>query len=61
MGFALFILDLDGFKSVNDCFGHQAGDEVLTQVAQRLSSLTPKNGLAARLGGDELLVTVPIQ
>ncbi|WP_117235106.1 GGDEF domain-containing protein [Vibrio maerlii] len=58
-GFALFILDLDGFKSVNDCFGHQAGDKVLIQVADRLSKLTPKNGLAARLGGDELLVTIP--
>ena len=52
----LFYLDLDGFKAVNDRFGHAAGDAVLTQLAQRIGTLLRAGDMAARLGGDEFAV-----
>jgi diguanylate cyclase (GGDEF)-like protein len=51
--FALVYLDLDGFKSVNDRFGHSIGDAVLQEVAARLTACTRENDVTARLGGDE--------
>jgi diguanylate cyclase (GGDEF)-like protein len=56
---AVAMIDLDRFKTVNDRYGHQAGDQVLVQVAARLARLGPPVVLAARLGGDEfaLLIT----
>jgi diguanylate cyclase (GGDEF)-like protein len=51
VGFAL--IDLDGFKPINDQFGHAAGDRVLVEIAQRLSSAANNSELVARLGGDE--------
>ena len=56
---ALLLLDLDRFKEVNDSLGHHAGDDLLLQVATRLSSdLTHEDGLLARLGGDEFSIFV---
>ncbi|MBU3066546.1 sensor domain-containing diguanylate cyclase [Nocardia sp. NEAU-G5] len=54
----LCYLDLDGFKEVNDDYGHTVGDQVLTTVAQRLRTAAEPGGLAARLGGDEFIVMV---
>lgn len=57
---ALWILDLDRFKSVNDTIGHDGGDEVLRLVAQVLRSMCPENGLVTRLGGEEFALLCPI-
>lgn len=54
--FALLHLDLDLFKSVNDSFGHAAGDRVLVHVAAVLRSVLRKNDVAARVGGDEFVL-----
>jgi diguanylate cyclase (GGDEF)-like protein len=55
----LFLLDLDRFKTVNDTLGHQAGDVLLKQVAQRLGRVVGDAGLCGRLGGDEFQVLLP--
>jgi diguanylate cyclase (GGDEF)-like protein len=53
---ALFLLDLNGFKHINDVYGHTVGDEVLVAVSQRLRSLVRESELVARFGGDEFAI-----
>lgn len=57
--FVLFFLDLDGFKEVNDSFGHAVGDMVLRAVGQRLTVIAPEALAVARWGGDEFVIVVP--
>jgi diguanylate cyclase (GGDEF)-like protein len=56
--FALFFIDLDGFKAINDSFGHSTGDAVLKDVAQRLTAAVRRHDLVARFGGDEFVVLI---
>ncbi|MGW2743598.1 diguanylate cyclase CdgB [Streptomyces sp. NPDC001450] len=55
-GLAVLFCDLDGFKSINDRFGHNTGDGVLIEVARRLSRGVPDGTTVARLGGDEFVI-----
>ena len=55
---ALLLLDLDGFKPVNDQYGHEVGDLILREVARRFSRTLPSDSILARLGGDEFGVLV---
>jgi len=52
-GFAVVVLDLDGFKDINDTLGHSSGDAMLREVARRLVTSVPEGTIVARLGGDE--------
>jgi diguanylate cyclase (GGDEF)-like protein len=56
----VLLMDLDGFKEINDTLGHQTGDQVLCEVATRLSAAVAGQGLVARLGGDEFAVVLPL-
>jgi diguanylate cyclase (GGDEF)-like protein len=58
-GCALFLIDLDRFKNVNDTLGHPAGDALLKQVGQRLLSVMGEHGQIGRLGGDEFKAVLP--
>jgi diguanylate cyclase (GGDEF)-like protein len=57
--FKLVLLDLDGFKPVNDRYGHAVGDRLLCGVAERLSEVVGEDGLVVRQGGDEFAVLIP--
>ena len=58
-GFGLLLLDLDGFKAINDNLGHDAGDALLKTVASRIEAALRDSDYAARLGGDEFLIVIP--
>jgi diguanylate cyclase (GGDEF)-like protein len=57
-GLAVLFLDLDGFKTINDRLGHEAGDNALIQVTQRLSAIMREEDTLARVGGDEFVVVI---
>jgi diguanylate cyclase (GGDEF)-like protein len=59
LGGSVLMLDVDGFKNVNDVHGHAAGDEVLSGLGARLAAALPTDGSAYRIGGDEFVVLLP--
>ena len=54
--FSLYFMDLDGFKKINDHYGHAAGDEVLKAAARNILACTRSSDIVARIGGDEFVV-----
>jgi diguanylate cyclase (GGDEF)-like protein len=56
---AVLMLDLDGFKSINDTYGHAVGDRALTQFAERISAIMRVGAFLTRVGGDEFAIIVP--
>ena len=58
--FVLLLVDLDGFKGVNDTLGHSAGDQLLKEVAHRLEATVSTRGMTARVGGDEFAVVMDL-
>lgn len=57
--FTLAVFDVDHFKQINDTFGHSTGDEVLREVAQKLRDALPREGVLARIGGEEFALILP--
>ena len=57
---AVVLMDLDGFKEINDTLGHHIGDEILQETARRVRGLSGETRLAARLGGDEFAILIPL-
>lgn len=58
--FSLLLLDIDNFKSTNDTYGHQAGDEVLQAVAASIKNMARKSDIVARYGGEEFIIILPV-
>ncbi|MBD3730199.1 MAG: EAL domain-containing protein [Sphingomonadales bacterium] len=59
--FAMFWLDLDHFKEVNDILGHTTGDDLLRQVSERLTAYAPDGSIISRFGGDEFVVVAEVK
>jgi diguanylate cyclase len=59
--FAVLFVDLDGFKQVNDAFGHHVGDLLLVEVAQRIRATIPAHDMTARVGGDEFVLATDVR
>ncbi|WP_192244297.1 putative bifunctional diguanylate cyclase/phosphodiesterase [Mesorhizobium silamurunense] len=57
--FVAMLIDLDGFKSVNDTYGHRTGDELLVRIARRIEQEAPEGSTLARIGGDEFVLFFP--
>jgi two-component system cell cycle response regulator len=55
----VIVIDIDGFKQINELYGHQAGDRVLREVVRRLSNRVRTSDAIHRVGGDEILVLLP--
>ncbi|UVI38597.1 putative bifunctional diguanylate cyclase/phosphodiesterase [Qipengyuania spongiae] len=58
---AMFWIDIDRFKEVNDLLGHQTGDKVLAEIGARLADIVPQNGVVARFGGDEFVMLCEVE
>ena len=56
---AIMFIDLDGFKYINDTFGHSMGDDILKKLAKRLQKIVPEGGMIGRFGGDEFIFILP--
>ena len=57
--YALFLLDLDRFKHVNDTLGHSIGDQLLAEVGSRLTAAVPPHDVVSRIGGDGFVIAAP--
>jgi|GEM_PF-984259 len=56
---AIFFIDIDKFKSINDSFGHEIGDLLLQAISKRLKENLPQNSISSRIGGDEFIIFIP--
>lgn len=59
--FSVMLIDMDGFKAINDSMGHQVGDELLNKIVSRMSSCVRDSDLIGRIGGDEFVILVEDQ